>query len=58
MLILEKYYGIKIEELLRRLYVDDNMLEVDIAKKLKLNKITIQRWMKKAGIYSRNLKIK
>lgn len=46
-----------IEEVLRRMYVDENKLTEIIATELSISYVTAFKWLKKAGIYSRRLDI-
>jgi transposase-like protein len=56
MLALEEKFGIGIEELLRSLYVDQNMSITDIGKELGCTYVTIFKWLQRAGIRSRKIK--
>ena len=56
-LSVEKEYGVRIEDLLRKLYVDDNLSEEKISQMLNLHINTIKKLLPKAGIYSHRLNI-
>lgn len=55
MLKIEEEYGVPIEELLRFLYVDENIPLVDLAKMIGVHKSLLVKWLVLAGIYSRKL---
>jgi hypothetical protein len=55
MLEIEKQFGEPIEELLRRLFVDENKNLYDMASELGVAYRNILKWLKLAGIYSRKL---
>lgn len=55
MLSIESKYGVSIQEILRRLYVDEELTIEQIASKLKINHITCRKFMTLSGIYSRSL---
>ena len=57
MLTIEVKYGINIEELLRRLYVDENKTYHQITKELCISYVTVKCWLHLAGIYSKRLHI-
>lgn len=57
MLQVEQENKKEIEELLRVMFVDDNIKLNDIAKQLSISPLTAARWLKLAGIYSRRLKL-
>ncbi len=57
MLSVEIKYNCKMEELLRRLYVDKGCSIHQVAKELGVMYVTAQRWLKAAGIYSHKLSI-
>ena len=52
---IESIRGNSIEEILRELYVDQNMTTHEVAGALKVNYTTAFRWLKAAGIYSHKL---
>lgn len=53
MQLLEAEHGRPIDELLRSLYVDDELGVEDIADRLHLTKGTVSRWMARFGIPAR-----
>ncbi|MDD4804374.1 MAG: helix-turn-helix domain containing protein [Candidatus Pacebacteria bacterium] len=53
----EQHFGIPIEELLRIKFVDENKPHSQIADELNINYTTVIYWLKKAGIYSRQLQL-
>lgn len=53
MQLLEAEHGRPIDELLRSLYVDDELGVEEIAGRLHLTKGTVSRWMARFGIQSR-----
>jgi DNA-binding transcriptional regulator LsrR (DeoR family) len=48
-------HGEEIEELLRTYFVDDNMSQHDIARKLNISYLTVVRWLKRAGVRHRRI---
>jgi DNA-binding transcriptional regulator LsrR (DeoR family) len=48
-------HGEEIEELLRIYFVDDNMSQHDIARKLNISYLTVVRWLKRAGVRHRRI---
>lgn len=54
---IEQRLGIPIEELLRIKYVDENKSHSQIATELNIDYTTVIYWLKKAGIYSRKLRL-
>lgn len=57
MLQIEQEKGENIEEVLRRMFVDENRPTENIAKELSISYVTAFKWLEKAGIYSRKLDI-
>lgn len=57
MLQVEKKIGGNVEEALRKMYVDDNMSVRDISAELGVSYVTTHRWLKKAGVRSRRVKV-
>ena len=55
MLDIENKKQQNIEELLRMMYVDQNMNIYDICEELDISYVTALKWLKQAGIYSRML---
>lgn len=55
MLLIEEQQGEKIENILRTMFVDRNMLLRDIGKELNLNRQYVADWLDRCGIYSRHL---
>lgn len=55
--LIENREGVNIEELLRIKYVDENKSVEKISNELNISYLTTTRWLKLAGIYSRQLKI-
>lgn len=54
---LEVKHNEKIEELLRRMYVDDHLPTKQIAEELHLSYATTWKYLQLSGIYSRRLRI-
>jgi DNA-binding transcriptional regulator YiaG len=52
---IETTHGEEIEELLRRLFVDEHLSQHDIARTLHISYLTVIRWLKKAGIRHRRI---
>ena len=48
----------RIEETLRRLFVDENKSHEEITKELSISYVTVVKWLSLAGIHSRKLNIK
>lgn len=57
MLQYEAERGMPIEEILRRMYVDDNLSMMQISKQLNLSYPEVNKWIKQAGIYSHKLQL-
>lgn len=55
MLKVEKEFGEEIEELLRRLYVDEDLNFRQIADKLKIHYTIVSKWMRYASISSKKI---
>ena len=53
----EQTKGVEIEEELRRLFVDENKSTEEIANYLSISYVSAFRWLQRAGIYSRKLKL-
>jgi transposase-like protein len=51
--LVEELYGMPIEKVLRKFYVDEQMPMRAIGKKLHLSPGTVQNWLRKSGIPSR-----
>lgn len=54
---IEDREGESIEEILRKLYVDENKLTETIADELSISYVTAFKWLRGAGIYSHKLDI-
>ncbi|TCX53797.1 hypothetical protein [Dehalobacter sp. 14DCB1] len=54
---IEKKEGEILEEILRHKFVDENKSMQQIANELNVTYLTVFRWLKKAGVYSRMLKL-
>lgn len=52
----EEKFGVNIEELLRKLYVDEGKTSRVIAQEIGVAYMTVQKWLPRAGIYSHKLK--
>jgi DNA-binding transcriptional regulator YiaG len=52
---IETTHGEEIEELLRKYFVDDNLSQHDIARKLNISYLTVVRWLKRAGVRHRRI---
>lgn len=46
----EARYGLSIEEVLRRLYIEERKSQDDIAVELGVSRASVMRWMKQHGI--------
>lgn len=57
MLKTEENKGIEIEELLRRLFVDEGKSTECIAEELSISYVTAFKWLQLAGIYSRKIQL-
>jgi DNA-binding transcriptional regulator LsrR (DeoR family) len=57
MIGIEERFGEELEELLRRLYVDEGKTNEEVAQTLSITKVSAIRWLEKAGIYSHKLDI-
>lgn len=55
MKLIESNQGSEIEEVLRRLFVDENKTQYQIAEELSISYLTVIRWLKKAGIRHRRI---
>ncbi len=56
-LLIEEEHHLQIEELLRRLYVDEGLSIQELATRINVTYLTAHRWLKKAGIYSHKLSL-
>lgn len=54
--LIEKNFNKPIEEILRIKYVEENKKVTAIAKEIGISYVTVIKWLKLAGIYSRKLK--
>jgi transposase-like protein len=54
---IETNTGEDIEETLRRLFVDENLSQMDIANQLHVSYVTVVKWLRQAGIRSRKLNV-
>jgi len=57
MLDCESRFNMPIEEILRMMYVDQNLPHDHIAKELNISFPTVISWLNMAGIYSRKLNL-
>lgn len=57
MIEVEQRFQEPIEELLRRLFVDEGKTLYEIADELGIAYRIVLKWLDKAGIYSRNLRV-
>lgn len=55
MLEIENKHGEKLEELIRRLYVDEKLSTLQMAERIGISYVTVIKWVKLAGVYSRRL---
>lgn len=55
--VIEERYQTSIEELLRRMFVDENKTIDEMLDELGVSYLTLLKWLDKAGIYSRKLSI-
>jgi DNA-binding transcriptional regulator LsrR (DeoR family) len=54
---IETNQGEVMEEILRRLFVDEHKTQKQIASELHISYLTVIRWLHKAGIRSRRIKL-
>ena len=54
---IENKLGGDIEEILRKMYVDDHMCVHDMCKSLGISYVTTLNWMRLAGVRSRKLRV-
>ena len=52
---IEQTHGGDIEEIMRVLYVEHEMTIYELAQHLNISYLTAQRWLKRAGIYSKRI---
>lgn len=57
MKIIEAKRGENIEEILRRLFVDENKTQKQIADELNISYVTVIKWLHLAGVRSRKLDV-
>ena len=50
--VIEAWKGIPIRELLRQMYVDQNMNQQEIAEELHIAQPTVSMWLEEYGIYN------
>lgn len=55
MLLIEKVHNEKVEEILRQLYVDNNMTIKEMAEYLGIGSGTVHSWLKQADITARKM---
>jgi len=53
----ETLFNLPLEELLRKMYVDENKTPQVICQELNIAYATLLKWLHLAGIYSRRLKL-
>lgn len=56
MILIEKIHNMPIEELLRKLYVEEHMTIEQIADKLNISSGSVYYWLKQADITMRQMK--
>jgi transposase len=54
---IENKEGVRIEEVLRHKFIDENKTIEQIADELKISYVTVHKWLSLAGIYSRKLRL-
>lgn len=54
---IETKLGEDIEEILRRLFVDEHLSQAEIAKRLNISYATVYSWLRQAGVRSRKLDV-
>jgi DNA-binding transcriptional regulator YiaG len=54
---IETTHGEEIEELLRRLFVDEHLSQHAIANILNISYLTVIRWLKRAGVRHRRINL-
>lgn len=52
---IESRYGLNIEEILRKLFVDEDKSHMAIASELGVTYLTVVRWLDRAGVRSRKI---
>ena len=57
MLQIEKNHKSNIEEILRSMYVDQNLSIEEISKSINVSYVTVTKWLLKANIVSRRIHI-
>lgn len=57
MMEVESRFGLPIEELLRRKYVDESLSFEQISNQLGIGLLTCKQWVVKAGVWSRKLDV-
>lgn len=55
--LIESFAHQEIEEVLRQLWVDEELSMKEMCEQLHITKMTLVKWREKAGIYSRRLNI-
>lgn len=54
---LESEHGVIVEELLRKVWVDDGLNRDEACAFLCISPVTLKAWLEKAGIWSRRLEL-
>lgn len=54
---IEDKWNMEIEEILRQLFVDEDKTNQQMLDELSISYVTLFKWLKRAGIYSRKLNI-
>lgn len=52
--VIEAWQGVPIKELLRRMYIDENKSQAQIANELHISQQNVSIWMEKYGIVKNN----
>lgn len=54
---IESNYGEDVEEILRRMFVDEHLSQAEIGKRLGISYATVYSWLHRAGVRSRKLDV-
>lgn len=54
---IETAYGLPIEEILRRMFVDEGLPSTSIQRTLGISNVTLIKWLQQAGVWSRKLDV-
>ena len=57
MQLVETKFGEDVEEILRRMFVDEHLSQIEIANQLNISYATVYKWLRLAGVRSRKLDV-